>query len=428
MKTAEEILAKRISVFPSDENMTDEAIKRNVIAAMEEYAAMTEPELTELPKVFAFKNNPDSPNHDLLKERFNCLIGKDFDMMCNYYYGRSSEGIYMWFTEKTLPKDVVELTEQQFLDLTEPKPELTKLPDNFYFQYVDEKDREVLIERFGKITGRDYYFFNLGYFYGIDTNGHAAFIDKIKFRNSTEITQADFIRLTEPEKKVEPEQPKEKGLYQKYFIQKIVKNPDYMNKITDTFMGEDATPEFILKPTDSDAEYFVLRLDDGGSDPIHVEACRQAVLTYATMIRNHLPELSGDLFKKYSKNTIPDEPPEPDFPYKGDIKDFPKEVVEWMLDNQVKQGNKRDISVFEKSRFANKINGGFSWDLVGDYFCTDVIVSKNFDLFFEKYPKKTSPEKTITGQIIEISERGILIELTKEQIKEFKIFETVTIK
>ena len=37
MKTAEEILAKRISVFPSDENMTDEAIKRNVIAAMEEY-------------------------------------------------------------------------------------------------------------------------------------------------------------------------------------------------------------------------------------------------------------------------------------------------------------------------------------------------------------------------------------------------------
>ena len=35
--TAEEILAKRIVVFPSDENMSDEAIKRNVIAAMKEY-------------------------------------------------------------------------------------------------------------------------------------------------------------------------------------------------------------------------------------------------------------------------------------------------------------------------------------------------------------------------------------------------------
>lgn len=37
MKTAKEILAKRISVFPSEGDMTDEAIKQNVYAAMEEY-------------------------------------------------------------------------------------------------------------------------------------------------------------------------------------------------------------------------------------------------------------------------------------------------------------------------------------------------------------------------------------------------------
>jgi hypothetical protein len=117
-----------------------------------------------------------------------------------------------------------------------------------------------------------------------------------------------------------------------------------------------------------------------------------------------------------------------DFPYKGDIKDFPKEVVEWMLDNQVKQGNKRDISVFEKCRHDGNENGGFDWCIVDSQFCYDVIYKKNFATFFEKYPKYTSPEKTITGQIIEISDRGILIELTKEQIKEFKIFETVPIK
>jgi hypothetical protein len=128
------------------------------------------------------------------------------------------------------------------------------------------------------------------------------------------------------------------------------------------------------------------------------------------------------------KKVEPEIVTEPELPYKGDIKDFPKEVVEWMLDNQVKQGNKRDISVFEESRFANKINGGFDWGIVDSNFCCDVIYKKNFDLFFEKYPNYTSTKKTLTGQIIEISERGILIELTQEQIKEFKIFETVTIK
>ena len=38
-KTAEEILTKRIITFPSDENMDDEGIRRNVLSAMEEYAS-----------------------------------------------------------------------------------------------------------------------------------------------------------------------------------------------------------------------------------------------------------------------------------------------------------------------------------------------------------------------------------------------------
>lgn len=67
-----------------------------------------------------------------------------------------------------------------------------------------------------------------------------------------------------------------KGLYQKYFLQKT--------------NGE---------PIDDGAEYFVLRLDGGGSDPLHNEACRQAILTYATIIKTHLPNLSDDLFQRY---------------------------------------------------------------------------------------------------------------------------------
>lgn len=58
---------------------------------------------------------------------------------------------------------------------------------------------------------------------------------------------------------------------------------------------------------------------------------------------------------------LPDNNDAPDFPYKGDIKDFPKEVVEWMMDNQVKQGNKRDVSVFERCKSRCKSRGGFEW-------------------------------------------------------------------
>lgn len=57
------------------------------------------------------------------------------------------------------------------------------------------------------------------------------------------------------------------------------------------------------EPIDEGAEYFILRLDDGGSDLIHGDACRQAVLTYAYAIRNHLPKLADDLIALYGKST-----------------------------------------------------------------------------------------------------------------------------
>lgn len=69
------------------------------------------------------------------------------------------------------------------------------------------------------------------------------------------------------------------GLHQRYFISKA--------------SGE---------PLDEGAEYFVLRLDRGGDDQKHIQACRQAVLTYATAIQDHLPELSLDLIERYGKD------------------------------------------------------------------------------------------------------------------------------
>ena len=74
----------------------------------------------------------------------------------------------------------------------------------------------------------------------------------------------------------------------------------------------------------------------------------------------------------------------------GDIKDFPIEVVEKMIEEQVKQGNKADVEVFQKNASTDAEDGGFDWDKTDNdiYFWQEVIGEGNFDLFFEKHPKK----------------------------------------
>lgn len=46
------------------------------------------------------------------------------------------------------------------------------------------------------------------------------------------------------------------------------------------------------------AEYFVLRMDEGGDVP-HVRACRKAILVYADEIQSHLPKLAEDIRARY---------------------------------------------------------------------------------------------------------------------------------
>ena len=45
----------------------------------------------------------------------------------------------------------------------------------------------------------------------------------------------------------------------------------------------------------------------------------------------------------------------------GQISDFPKRVVQAMVDEQVRQGNPADPSVFARERTACKDEGGFAW-------------------------------------------------------------------
>jgi len=65
--------------------------------------------------------------------------------------------------------------------------------------------------------------------------------------------------------------------------------------------------------------------------------------------------------------------------------DLPKEIQEEMLNEQERQGNKRDSGVFIERINAAKRHGGFNWE---DDLWHQVINLGNFAPFYEKFPKK----------------------------------------
>lgn len=79
----------------------------------------------------------------------------------------------------------------------------------------------------------------------------------------------------------------------------------------------------------------------------------------------------------------------------GDLKGFPIEVVQKMVEERVKQGEKGDVTVFQK-----KANGGFFWDRTfnGFDFWSRVIGCEDFDLFFKEYPKEKIEQKAETKE------------------------------
>lgn len=78
------------------------------------------------------------------------------------------------------------------------------------------------------------------------------------------------------------------------------------------------------------------------------------------------------------------------------IKDFPARVVELMLRKQVEQGNKEDISVFQRKCDAFLIEGGFNWSrtVEGTPFWSKIINLHQFGLIPEEVPAKTVEEPT----------------------------------
>ena len=71
----------------------------------------------------------------------------------------------------------------------------------------------------------------------------------------------------------------------------------------------------------------------------------------------------------------------------GEIADFPRRVVQAMVDEQVRQGNPADPSVFAGACATSKSEGGFTWHktTLGYNSWVEIIQYKKFHLI----PKKT---------------------------------------
>jgi hypothetical protein len=79
----------------------------------------------------------------------------------------------------------------------------------------------------------------------------------------------------------------------------------------------------------------------------------------------------------------------------GNIKDFPIEIVQKMVDYQYEQTGKYNISVFQKCCTSDRYAGGFTWGATTEgyqFWCK--VVGGEFKVFFEKYPK-TMKKKSI---------------------------------
>lgn len=73
----------------------------------------------------------------------------------------------------------------------------------------------------------------------------------------------------------------------------------------------------------------------------------------------------------------------------GELEGFSVGIAIKMLEEQEKQGNKPDITIFQKNNGAAIMYGGFSWANSEDEFdfWNHIINGKKYDEFYKKYPE-----------------------------------------
>ena len=80
----------------------------------------------------------------------------------------------------------------------------------------------------------------------------------------------------------------------------------------------------------------------------------------------------------------------------GKISDFPKRVVQAMVDEQVRQGNPADPSVFARCCTSGKDAGGFTWiESARGKSWADIIHEKKFHLIYKREKPSVEPHAII---------------------------------
>ena len=90
----------------------------------------------------------------------------------------------------------------------------------------------------------------------------------------------------------------------------------------------------------------------------------------------------------------------------GEIADFPRRVVQAMVDEQVRQGNPADPSVFAKARTACKHHGGFTWlESALGLSWADIVWREKFHLI----PKREKPSVEPNAIIQHMLAKGMAV-------------------
>ena len=78
----------------------------------------------------------------------------------------------------------------------------------------------------------------------------------------------------------------------------------------------------------------------------------------------------------------------------GEIADFPRRVVQAMVDEQVRQGHPADPSVFARERIARNSEGGFTWTetALGYNSWLEIIHMRRFNLIPKRAKPSMAPE------------------------------------
>ena len=143
---------------------------------------------------------------------------------------------------------------------------------------------------------------------------------------------------------------------------------------------------------------------------------------YADYQRGQASTKFKGLYRKATKEELieyfTEEVEEQPMQYKGDIEGFPQHVVDAMLDEQERQGNKRDVSVFEECRQSNLWDGGFHWDesILNDDTWRDIIDNRQFHLI--EQPKPQEPKKDRFPFTLSLEEAKRLVDISPKEWEE----------